>query len=73
MPAIGKSEHYHCRLEKPGRELFLSARNNTFEAPLKIYPVSNLINGVKTDDPRLIEPGQLDRDVFAKPWWGDSV
>ena len=72
MPVIVKPEHYHWWLEnKPGQELYLSALNNPFEAALKIYPVSILVNGVKTDDPRLIEPAQIDRDLFEKPWWGD--
>ena len=34
-------------------------------------PVSNLVNTVKTDDPRCVEPVQVERDMFEKPWWGD--
>jgi hypothetical protein len=42
------------------------------EEPLKIYPVSNLVNSPKTDDPRCIEPVRIDRDFFERQWWGDS-
>jgi hypothetical protein len=37
--------------------------------PLKIYPVSNLVNSPKTDDPRCIEPVRIDRDFFERQWW----
>ena len=40
--------------------------------PLKIYPVSNLVNSPKTDDPRCIEPVRIDRDFFERQWWGDE-
>jgi putative SOS response-associated peptidase YedK len=72
MPVMIRPEHYRWWLEhKPGNDLYQSALNSPLEVPLKIYPVSNLVNSVKTDDPRCIEPVQIDRDMFEKPWWGD--
>ena len=44
---------------KPGGELFLAALNNPLQEPLKIYPVSNLVNSPKMDDPRCIEPVRI--------------
>jgi putative SOS response-associated peptidase YedK len=64
--------HYRWWLEnKTGSELFQSALNSPLQEPLKIYPVGNLVNNPKTDDPRCIEPAQIDRDMFEKPWWGN--
>jgi putative SOS response-associated peptidase YedK len=64
--------HYRWWLEnKPGNDVFQAALNSPFEAPLKIYPVSNLVNSPANDDPRCIEPVQIDRDLFEKPWWSD--
>ena len=72
MPVIVQPEHYHWWLEnKHGSELYQSALNNPKEAPLKIYPVNPVMNSVKLNDPRCIEPVQIDRDMFEKPWWGD--
>jgi putative SOS response-associated peptidase YedK len=72
MPVIIQPEHYHGWLEnKPGSERYQSVLNNPQEVPLKIYPVSPLMNDVKSDDPRCIEPIRIDRDMFEKPWWGD--
>ena len=72
MPVIIQPEHYHWWLEnKPSNDLYQSALNNPKEAPLKIYPVNPMMNSVKIDDPRCIEPAQIDRDMFEKPWWGD--
>ena len=72
MPVIVQPAHYRWWLEnKPGSELFQAALNSPLQEPLKIYPVSNLVNSPKTDDPRCIEPAQIDRDMFEKPWWGD--
>jgi putative SOS response-associated peptidase YedK len=42
------------------------------DEPLKIYPVSDLINRPKLDDPRCIQPVRFDRDVFERHWWGDG-
>ena len=41
-------------------------------SPLKIYPVSDLVNSPKTDDPRCIEPVRIDRDFFERQWWADD-
>jgi hypothetical protein len=55
------------RLEnQPSTGLFQAALNSPLQAALKIYPVSNLVNGVKIEDPRRMEPVQLDRDLFEK-------
>jgi putative SOS response-associated peptidase YedK len=54
-----RSEGHKLALERP------------LEEPLKIYPVSNLVNSPKTDDPRCIEPVRIDRDMFERQWWGD--
>ena len=72
MPVIVQPEHYRWWLDpKPGNDLFQSALHSPLQEPLKIYPVSNLVNSPKTDDPRCIAPVQIDRDMFEKPWWGD--
>jgi putative SOS response-associated peptidase YedK len=72
MPVILQLEHYRWWLEnRPGQELFEAALNNPAQEPLKIYPVSHRVNSPKVDDPRCIEPVQIDRDMFEKPWWGD--
>jgi putative SOS response-associated peptidase YedK len=42
------------------------------EEPMKIYPVSDLVNSPKTDDARCIEPVRIDRDFFERQWWGDG-
>ena len=55
-----RSESHKLALERP------------LEEPLKIYPVSNLVNSPKTDDPRCIEPVRIDRDMFERQWWGDG-
>lgn len=39
---------------------------------LKIYPVSDLVNSPKTDDPRCIEPVRIEREFFERQWWGDG-
>jgi len=41
-------------------------------SPLKIYPISNLVNSPKTDNPRCIEPVRIDWDFFERQWWGDA-
>lgn len=46
--------------------------DRAIDGPLKIYPVSNLVNSPKTDDPRCIEPVAIDRDKFERQWWGDG-
>jgi hypothetical protein len=39
---------------------------------VKIYPVSDLVNSPKTDDPRCIELVGIERDMFERQLWGDS-
>jgi putative SOS response-associated peptidase YedK len=48
------------------------ALGHPLDEPLKIYPVSDLVNSPKTDDARCIEPVAIDRDFFERQWWGDS-
>ena len=48
------------------------ALGHPLEEPLKIYPVSDLVNSPKTDDARCIEPERIDRDFFERQWWGDG-
>ena len=45
---------------------------NPLENPLKIYPVNDLVNRTKPDDPRCVEPARIDRDMFERQWWGDE-
>jgi putative SOS response-associated peptidase YedK len=72
MPVIVEPAHYRWWLEnKPGSDLFEAALNSPLQTPLKIYPVSNLVNSPANDDPRCVEPAQMDRDLFEKQWWGD--
>ena len=72
MPVILEPTHYLWWLEnKPGTNLFESALNSPLQAPLKIYPVSDLVNSPANDDPRCVEPVQIDRDMFERQWWGD--
>ena len=72
MPVILQPEHFRWWLDhKPGSGLFEQALENPAQEPLKIYPVSNLVNTVKMDNPRCVEPVQIERDMFEKPWWGD--
>jgi len=73
MPVIVDPVHYRWWLmnERPNSELFMMPLNNPRHDPLKIYPVSTLVNSPSVDDPRCVEPAQIDRDMFEKPWWGD--
>jgi hypothetical protein len=48
------------------------ALGHPLEEPLKIYPVSDLVNSPKTDDAHCIEPAVIDRDFFKRQWWGDA-
>jgi len=40
------------------------ALDRLLDEPLKIYPVSNLVNSPKTDESRCIEPVWIDHDCF---------
>ena len=46
------------------------ALGHPLEEPLKIYPVSDLVNSPGTDDARCIEPVRIDRDFFERQWGG---
>jgi hypothetical protein len=56
--------------DDPRSESHKLAMDFPLDEPLKIYPVSNLVNSPKTDDPRCIEPVRIDRDFFERQWWG---
>jgi hypothetical protein len=60
--AISNAEN--LRLEMP------VALGHPLEEPLKIYPVSDLVNSPTTDDARCIEPVRINRDFFERQWWG---
>jgi putative SOS response-associated peptidase YedK len=36
--------------------------------PLKIFPVSKLVNRPKTDTPHCLERVRIDRDMFERQW-----
>ena len=74
MPVIMAPNHFSWWL-KEGDERSEShklALGHPLEGPLKIYPVSDLVNSPKTDDARCIEPVRIDRDFFERQWWGDE-
>jgi putative SOS response-associated peptidase YedK len=74
MPVIMAPCHYGWWLkddDDDGRsESHKMALGHPLEEPLKIYPVSDLVNSPKTDDARCIEPVAIDRDFFQRQWWG---
>jgi putative SOS response-associated peptidase YedK len=74
MPVIVQNEHGERWLgdNDPRSEVFTWALEHPPEDPMKIYPVSSLVNNPKTDDPRCIEPVPIDRDFFETKWWGDD-
>jgi putative SOS response-associated peptidase YedK len=74
MPVILQSRHYDwwLKTDDPRSEMHKSAMAFPENTPLKIYPVSQLVNSPKTDDPRCIEPVRIDFDLFERQWWGDS-
>ena len=74
MPVIMAPCHYGWWLKDDGErgESHKMALGHPLEEPLKIYPVSDLVNSPKTDDARCIEPVAIDRDMFERQWWGDS-
>jgi putative SOS response-associated peptidase YedK len=51
--------------DDPRSEGYKLALVHPLDEPLKIYPVSNLVNSPKTDDPRCIEPVRIYRDGFG--------
>jgi putative SOS response-associated peptidase YedK len=74
MPVIIQDQHYKRWLDDkdPRAEAFTWALEHPSEEPMKIYPVSSLVNSPKNDDPRCIEPVRIDRDFFETKWWGDD-
>ncbi len=68
MPVIMAPNHYGWWLrDDDGRsESHKMALGHPLEEPLKIYPVSDLVNSPKTDDARCIEPVAIDRDFFER-------
>lgn len=52
--------------EDPHSEVFTWALEHPSKDPLKIYPVSNLLNDPKNDDPHCIEPAQIDRGLGGR-------
>ena len=72
MPVIIQRAQYRDWLDdKTGTELIHVVLKIPLQMPLKIYPVTNLINSTITDDPRCIESMKIELDIFEKPWWGD--
>ena len=74
LPVIIASNHFDWWLkdDDPRCEMHKLALENPLEGPLKIYPVSDLVNSPKPDDPRCIEPVRKDRDFFEWQRWGDG-
>ena len=74
MPVIMAPNHYGWWLKDDDArsESHKMALGHPLEEPLKIYPVSDLVNSPKTDDARCIEPVRIDRDMFEPQWQGDS-
>ena len=74
MPVIIAPSHFGWWLkdDDPRSESHKMALDRAPDDPLKIYPVSDLVNSPKTDDPRCIEPVRIDRDMFERQWWGDT-
>jgi putative SOS response-associated peptidase YedK len=74
MPVIMAPNHFDWWLKDDGErgESHKMALGHPLEEPLKIYPVSDMVNSPKTDDARCIEPVRIDRDMFERQWWGDS-
>ena len=74
MPVIMAPNHYGWWLkDDDGRsESHKMALGHPLEEPVKIYPVSDLVNSPKTDDARCIESVWIDRDFFERQWWGDE-
>jgi putative SOS response-associated peptidase YedK len=73
MPLMFAPENFRWWLkdDDPRDDRYRLALDRPLDVPLKIYPVSDLVNSPKTDDARCIEPVR-DRDLFERQWWGDS-
>ena len=74
MPVIIAPNHYGWWLKDDDArsESHKMALGHPLDEPLKIYPVSDLVNSPKTDDARCIEPVRIDRDFFERQWWGNE-
>lgn len=74
MPVMVQPNHYGWWLndQDPRSELHQTALAFPLEEPLKIYPVSNLVNSPQTDDPLCLEPVRIERDFFERPLWGEG-
>ena len=74
MPVIIAPSHFGWWLkdDDPRTESHKMALERAPDDPLKIYPVSDLVNSPTLDDPRCIEPVRIDRDMFERQWWGDG-
>ena len=66
MPLFVDPEQYANWLETDSYKNVLA---QPFAAPLKIYPVSDLVNSPRHDEPRCFEPVPIERDLFEQPWW----
>ena len=53
-------------------QMHMLALEHPLDGPLKIYPVSDLVNSPKMDDARCIQPVRIERDMFERQWWVDS-
>src|ERR1035437_9599886 len=74
MPVMFAPENFRWWLkdDDPRDDGYKLALRRPLDEPMKIYPVSNLVNSPKTDNPRCIEPVRIDRDFFERQWWGDG-
>lgn len=67
MPVIIPSDHFDWWLkdDDPRSEMHKLALENPLDGPLKIYPVSDLVNSPKPDDPRCIEAEKEKNDFLT--------
>jgi putative SOS response-associated peptidase YedK len=74
MPGIIAPNHFDWWLKDndPRSESHKLALGRPLDEPMKIYPVSSLVNSPQTDDPRCTGPVRIDRDFFERQWWGDG-
>ena len=74
MPVITAPNHFGWWLKDDDArdDGYKMAIGHPLEGPMKIYPVSDLVNSPKTDDACCLEPVRIDRDFFERQWWGDE-
>ena len=74
MPVMLRASHsdWWLKSDNPRSELYKLVMERPIDGPLKIYPVSTLVNSPKVDDPRCIEPVRIERELFERHWWGDE-